>query len=231
MNSATVVTPTSPRNVAQRHAQKQAGQEAAGGKSDVPHLPPPAHRLFAAEFDGHRAENQRHQQQHQREIKTGEHRRIDVRERGEQRAAAGDQPDFVAVPDRADGVEQRAAFRVILREQMQRADAEVEAVEHGVAGEQHADEDEPDGVQVKIHGVKEKPRIDTNKHESKTCMTSISGIDANFVCAGRNSRLSRLLNPSCPLVFIRGWFNFLSAMRVYRPASSRRHPGRVGFCR
>ena len=45
-----------------------------------------------------------------------------------------------------------AAFVVVLREQVQRADAEVEAVEHRVAGEQHADEDEPDGVQIEIHG-------------------------------------------------------------------------------
>ena len=37
---------------------------------------------------------------------------------------------------------------VLVREQMQRADAEVEAVEHRVAGEQHADEDEPDGVEI-----------------------------------------------------------------------------------
>ena len=36
---------------------------------------------------------------------------------------------------------------------MQRADAEIKAVEHRVAGEQHADEDEPDGVEVEIHGI------------------------------------------------------------------------------
>jgi hypothetical protein len=34
---------------------------------------------------------------------------------------------------------------------MQRSDAEVKAVEHRVAGEQHADQDEPDGVQIEIH--------------------------------------------------------------------------------
>ncbi len=44
-----------------------------------------------------------------------------------------------------------AALGVVLREQVQRADAEVEAVEHRVAGEQHADENEPDGVQIEIH--------------------------------------------------------------------------------
>jgi hypothetical protein len=40
---------------------------------------------------------------------------------------------------------------------MQRTDAKVEAVEHRVAGEQHADEDEPDDVQVESHNVKSKP--------------------------------------------------------------------------
>ena len=94
-----------PGDVAHRHADEQARQDAAARKTHVPHLPPPAHRLLAAELDGHRAEDQRHQQQHEREVEPGEHRRIHLRKRGEQRAAAGHQPDFVAVPDRADGVE------------------------------------------------------------------------------------------------------------------------------
>ena len=123
-----------PRDVAQRDADEQAGQNAADGKADVPRLPPPAFGPFAAEFNRHRAENQRGQQQIQREVKAGEHRGIDVRKRGEQRAAAGDEPDFVAVPDRPDGVEHHAPLLVLVREQMQRADAEVEAVEHRVAG-------------------------------------------------------------------------------------------------
>ena len=37
------------------------------------------------------------------------------------------------------------------REQVQRADAEVEAVEHGVPGQEHADQDEPDRVQIERH--------------------------------------------------------------------------------
>ncbi len=42
---------------------------------------------------------------------------------------------------------------------MQRADAEVEAVEHRVAGEQHADEDEPSGVQIESHNVEWKASV------------------------------------------------------------------------
>ncbi len=95
-----------------------------------------------------RSEDQCHQQQHEREIEPGKHGRIDVGKRREQRAAAGDEPDFVAVPHRADGVEHDAPLFVFLGEEMQRADAEVEAVEHRVAGEQHADQDEPDRVEI-----------------------------------------------------------------------------------
>jgi hypothetical protein len=109
-------------------------------------------RTLAAEFNRHRPENQRRQQQKQREIKAGERRGIHIRKGGEQRPAAGDEPDFVAVPDRSDGIEQGAALGVVLREQVQRADAEVEAVQHRVAGEQNADEQEPDEIKVEVHG-------------------------------------------------------------------------------
>jgi hypothetical protein len=42
---------------------------------------------------------------------------------------------------------------------MQRADAEVEAVEHRVAGEQHANENEPDDVEIKVHGGERKALV------------------------------------------------------------------------
>src|SRR5208282_1428796 len=140
-----------PSDVPKGHAHEQARHQTAGGKPDVPRLPPPMHGLFAAKFNRDGAKNQRHQQQNEREIKPGKNRRVNVRERGEQRAAAGDEPDFVAVPDRADGIDQGAALGVVLREQVQRADAEVEAVEHRVSGEQHTDENEPNRVEIEIH--------------------------------------------------------------------------------
>ena len=46
---------------------------------------------------------------------------------------------------------QDAPLGVVPGAQVQRADAEVKTVEHRVAGEQHADENEPDGVEIKIH--------------------------------------------------------------------------------
>ena len=154
---AAFVNGHAPGDVAHRNANEQARQDAAARKTHIPHLPPPAHRLLAAELDGDRAEDERHEQQHERKVKPREHGGIDVRKRGEQCPAAGHQPDLIAVPHRPDGVEHQAAVFVLLREQMQRADAQVEAVEHRVAREQHTDEDEPGGVKIEVaevHGGK-----------------------------------------------------------------------------
>ena len=72
-----------------------------------------------------------------------------LREGGERRAARGQQPDFVAVPDRADGVDHRPALGVVpAQEGQQDAHAEVESLEHEVSGPQDRDEDEPEGGEV-----------------------------------------------------------------------------------
>ena len=145
---APVINRDAPRDIAHRHTDQEARQDAAGAKPDVPHLPPPAHRLLAAELDGHRAEDQRHQQQHERQVKAREHGRIHVREGRKQRTAARHQPHLVAIPDRPDGVEHDAPLLVAFGEQMQCSHAQVEPVEHGVTHKQHPDEDEPDSVEI-----------------------------------------------------------------------------------
>jgi hypothetical protein len=42
--------------VTHRHPDEKAGQQTAGCKAHIPHLPPPAHWLLAAELDGYGAE-------------------------------------------------------------------------------------------------------------------------------------------------------------------------------
>ena len=89
------------------------------------------------------------QDQQQRQVEAGEQGGVPLGEGGEHRAAGGDQPDLVAVPDRADGVDQDAALAVVAAEHgQQHADAEVEALQDEVADEQHGDEQEPDGRAV-----------------------------------------------------------------------------------
>ena len=74
------------------------------------------------------------------EVQPREQRGVGEREDREQDAAAEDQPDLVAVPDRADAVEERPPLDVGAgQREEQDPDAHVEAVEDQVAGD---DQDE-----------------------------------------------------------------------------------------
>ena len=57
---------------------------------------------LAAELEADRPQDQREQDREHREVEAGEGHRIERRPGGEDRAAAEDQPDLVAFPDRAD---------------------------------------------------------------------------------------------------------------------------------
>ena len=69
-------------------------------------------------------------------------------ERGEHRRAGDDQPDLVAVPERADGVDRRPALGLVAADDaVQHADAEVEALEDEEAGPEDGDDDEPERLE------------------------------------------------------------------------------------
>ena len=70
-----------------------------------------------------------------------------------QRAAAQNQPDFVAVPEGADRIHQHAPFAVIASGQVQDADAEVEPVEQHVHEDGEPEDAGPDGNEVDGHGA------------------------------------------------------------------------------
>ena len=70
---------------------------------------------LAAVLERHGPEDQGHQDQQQRQVQRGEQGGVPEREGGEGGAAGGQQPDLVAVPDRADRVEQHAALGVVPR--------------------------------------------------------------------------------------------------------------------
>ena len=135
------------------NADQQRRKEAPGAEGDVPTLTPGAAGLLAAELDGDRPENQCRKQEHEGVVKSREDCRIGSGEGGKEGATSCHEPDFVAVPDRPDGVEQDAAILILLDEEVQDADAEVESVEDGVAREEDAYEKEPDDVEVgEVHG-------------------------------------------------------------------------------
>ena len=147
-----------PRDVPHRDPDEQSRARAADGKTRVPQGAPAWRGMFATKLDGDRAEDERTQQRHEREVEAGEHRGVNGRKRREQRAAAGDEPDLVAIPDRPDGVEKDAPLLVAPRDpKVQHADAEIETVEDHVAREECAHEDEPRGVEIERAEVHAAP--------------------------------------------------------------------------
>ena len=99
---------------------------------------------------------------HQRQIEAAEGRGVEERKGEVECAAAGEEPDFVAVPHGADGAQGGAAFRFGAdEEQVEHADAEVEAVEDDVADDHYGDQPEPDETHhdetfsfQSVHGLK-----------------------------------------------------------------------------
>src|SRR5690606_13179187 len=94
------------------------------------------------------AADQAEEQHHDREVERREDRRVGLRERREERAAEGDEPHLVAVPQRADAVEREAPLGVAAHEDVDDPDPEIEAVEDRVAEQQEREEHEPEDVEV-----------------------------------------------------------------------------------
>ena len=143
--------------VADGDAEHEGRAGAREREGEVPVPAPPARIALAAELDRDGAADQRREQQHEGQVEGAERGGVGDGEGGEQRAAEGHEPDLVAVPQRADGVHHDAALLVAADEQVQHADAEVEAVEDGVAGEQHAQKEEPQDVQVHLESSVPSP--------------------------------------------------------------------------
>ena len=98
-----------------------------------------------AQLDAGAAQDEQPQHNHQGQIETAEGGGVERREGKVERAATGQQPDFVAVPDRTDASEHDLPVRLAARQQrMQDADAQVETVEHDVGGQHDSDDPEPD---------------------------------------------------------------------------------------
>jgi hypothetical protein len=139
------------QDVGERHAPQDRRYQRTDEDRRVPAALPLRLGALVPVLEGDAAGDLGEQDQQQWQVEAGEEGGVPVGEGGEDGAAGGDQPDLVAVPDRADGVDQDAPFPVVAAEDgQQHADAEVEAFEDEVAGEEHGDEQKPDGGEV--HG-------------------------------------------------------------------------------
>jgi len=67
--------------------------------------------MLAPKLDRHGSEDQGAKQGHEGQIKPRKNGSVDVGKRGEERATTGDEPDFIAIPDRTDGIQKDPAFR------------------------------------------------------------------------------------------------------------------------
>ena len=130
--------------VAQRDPEHERGKQAADRQRAAPQPAPAWPVDLAAELEGHAADDQRHQQQHEREVARREPGGVPVGEGGEDRRTADDQPDLVAVPERADGVDRHPALASGPAEDpVQHPDTEVEALQDEEAGPEDRDDHEP----------------------------------------------------------------------------------------
>ncbi len=101
-------------------------------------------RGVAAQLDADGAQDQQPEHDHQRQIEAAEGRGVEQGEGEEERASGGQQPDLVAVPEGADGTHGLLAFLFAAGdEEIDDADADVEAVEDDVGDQHDGDNPEP----------------------------------------------------------------------------------------
>jgi hypothetical protein len=136
-------------DVRERHAPQQGRHEGPEEQRQIPVAPPPRPLELAAEFERDDAQDERHQNQEQRQVKPAEHRRVPMRERREDRPARRQQPHLVPIPHRSDAVDDHTTIRVVLGdERQQNPDAEIEPLEKEIPCEQHRDQNEPNRLQI-----------------------------------------------------------------------------------
>ncbi len=133
------------QHVADRDAEDQRGHGAADEERPVPGAAPGRAFALRAVFEGDGTEDQRGEDHEHREVEAREAGRVEDRPSGEDRAAAEDEPDLVALPHRADGVDRDPAFGVgVADEGQKRAHAHVETVGQREADEKDAEQQPPD---------------------------------------------------------------------------------------
>jgi hypothetical protein len=109
------------------------------------------HLLPCPEFERHAAEDQAGEDEEKGDIEVAEQEGIGRGEGGEGSAAGRDQPDLVAVPNRADGVQEEASVRIGTPEKgIDDAHPQIEAVGHEIGRPQDAPQGKPDYLMV--HG-------------------------------------------------------------------------------
>ena len=132
----------------ERDAPEKRSADRADRVHPRPERPPAGALGLPAPFEREHAHDQERQDQEEGEVEAREHRRVPDRERGERRPAGDHEPDLVPVPQRPDRLEHRAPVGLAPAEDgQQHADAEVEALQHEVAGPEEGEQAEPEDLE------------------------------------------------------------------------------------
>jgi hypothetical protein len=100
---------------------------------------------MGAVLEGHAAQDQRHDHDEEQRVEARQHRRVPGGEGRERRCDRGDQPDLVAVPDRADAADGHLTPGLVpAHHAVQHPDAEVEALQQEEPRPQDDQDDEPE---------------------------------------------------------------------------------------
>jgi hypothetical protein len=120
-------------DISQGSAEKD-GEEQTGDAEDEIEEPRP-HRIrhVRAQFNADAAQHQQPEHDHERQVEAAEAGGVEPGEGEVERACGSDEPDFVTVPDRADGAHDVAALVGCFGgAKVDHSGAQVEAVEHDV---------------------------------------------------------------------------------------------------
>src|SRR5262249_35948190 len=100
---------------------------------------------MSAQLNANTAQDQQPQHDHQRQIKPAETRGVEKRKSEEKGPTAGQQPYFVAVPDRPHGADDGAPLLVSpSNQQVKNACAQIKTVKHHVPGDHDGDQPKPE---------------------------------------------------------------------------------------
>src|SRR5258706_16480488 len=147
-------------NVADCDAEEHGEQNAGSAEHEIKEGLPNLVLHMGTEFDPDSTQDEQPENHHQREIEAAEAGGVELRKREVEGATGGQKPDFVAVPDGADGSENAAALFVSLGDsKVDRTGAQVETVEHDVRGDCDDDNPVPEGRHIQLAFVGTKAPV------------------------------------------------------------------------
>src|ERR1039457_2350277 len=132
------------QNIGESGAEEDREQDTGETEEPIQQRAPDANLDVVAQLKAHSAQNQQREHDHQRQIEATEGRGVEQRKSKVERAAASQQPNFVAVPNRADAGKRCAPLRLVAdQEQVKHTYAQIEAVKYHVADDHHGNHPEP----------------------------------------------------------------------------------------